>query len=116
MNQQHLLAAGVPTKAAILRATTIALAVALILLVTAVLPAEYGIDPLRVGRLLNLTGISQSEEAAVGKAIPASSGIYTLQAATYKVDTEDAGLHPGQGFEIKYHLQKGASLVFAWKA
>ncbi len=30
--------------------------------------------------------------------------------------TEDIGLHPGDGFEIKYHMQKGASLVFAWKA
>jgi len=39
-----------------------------------------------------------------------------VEAGTYKVDTEDDGLHPGEGFEIKYHMQKGATIVFAWKA
>ena len=32
------------------------------------------------------------------------------------MDTEEIGLHPGEGFEIKYHMQKGATLIFAWKA
>jgi hypothetical protein len=105
-----------PTKSAIVKATLIALAVALVLLFTAVLPAEYGIDPLRTGQLLHLTGISQSDSNSGGRAIAANAGIYTLQPATYKVDTEEIGLHPGEGFEIKYHMQKGAALVFAWKA
>lgn len=104
-----------PSRAAIVRATLIALAVALALLFTVVLPAEYGIDPLKTGRLLRLTGITQSD-APGGRAIPASAGIVTLQPGTYKVDSEDIGLHPGEGLEIKYHMQRGASIVFAWKA
>lgn len=111
---EKLIAAEAPSKAAIVKATFIALAVALVLLFTAVLPAEYGIDPLRTGALLHLTGISQSDSG--GRATPANAGIYTLQPATYKVDTEEIGLHPGEGFEIKYHMQKGATLIFAWKA
>jgi hypothetical protein len=94
----------------------IALAVALVLLFTAVLPAEYGIDPLKTGKLLRLTGISQADSNSGGRATPAGSGIYTEQPGTYKVDTEEIGLHPGEAMEIKYHMQKGATMVFAWKA
>ncbi|MDP8980032.1 MAG: hypothetical protein M3O35_05505 [Acidobacteriota bacterium] len=99
-----------------MKATLIALAAALVLLITAVLPAEYGIDPLRTGRLLRLNGISQADSNSGGRATPASHGIYTMQPGTYKVDTEEIGLHPGEALEIKYHMQKGATMVFAWKA
>jgi hypothetical protein len=105
-----------PSKRTIVKATLIALSVALALLFVAVLPAEYGIDPLRTGRLLRLTGISEADANAGGRATPAKAGLYTLERASYKVDSEDIGLQPGDGFEIKYHMQKGASIVFAWKA
>lgn len=113
---QDLAAAQAPSRSSIVKAASVALATALVLLFTAVLPAEYGIDPLRTGRLLKLTGISQADSNSGGRATPVKAGLYTLQPATYKVDTEDIGLHPGEGFEIKYHMLKGASMVFAWKA
>ncbi|HMD48054.1 MAG TPA: hypothetical protein VKG79_03105 [Bryobacteraceae bacterium] len=113
---EKLVAAEAPSKAAIVKATLTAFAVALVLLFTAVLPAEYGIDPLKTGKLLHLTGISQGDSNSGGRATPAGGGIYKLEPATYKVDTEEIGLHPGEGFEIKYHMQKGATLIFAWKA
>jgi len=113
---QRIAAAETRSTGAIVKATLIALAVALVLLFTAVLPAEYGIDPLKTGKLLRLNGIAQADSNAGGRATPANTGIYTLQPGTYKVDTEDIGLHPGEGFEIKYHMQKGATMVFAWKA
>ncbi len=115
-NGQDLAAVEAPSKRTIVKATLIALSVALVLLFVAVLPAEYGIDPLRTGSLLRLTGISPADSNAGGRATPAKTGIYTLQPGTYKVDTEDIGLHPGEGFEIKYHMRKGATMVFAWKA
>ena len=40
-----------PPAAKVFKATMIALGVALVLLFTAILPAEYGIDPLRTGKL-----------------------------------------------------------------
>src|SRR5262249_55049815 len=103
------------SKTAIVKATLIALGVALVLLFAAVLPAEYGVDPLGTGKLLRLNGIA-GDSGGGGRAIPVKAGIVTLQPGTYKVDTEEIGLHPGEGFEIKYHMQKGASIVFAWKA
>ena len=65
-----------PSKGAIVKATLIALGVALVLLFTAVLPAEYGIDPLKTGKLLRLTGISQGDSNSGGRATPVKAGLY----------------------------------------
>lgn len=111
-----------PSKGALAKPTGIALAVALILLFTAVLPAEYGFDPLRTGALLGLTGISQAGDVsgvkgrAAATPAPGQTGVYSPEPKLYKVDSEDFQLHPGEGVEMKYHLQKGAVMVYGWKA
>jgi hypothetical protein len=68
----------VPSGALLLRSTLIALAVAAVLLVTCVLPAEYGKDVTGVGRLLGLTQMGEvklalAEEAASNAAAEASA-------------------------------------------
>jgi hypothetical protein len=108
-----------PSTSAILKATVIALAVALLILFVAVLPAEYGIDPLRTGKALGLIGLAKAtatDTATAGRATPVQTGIYTAQPNIYKVDSEDLALGPGEGVEIKYHMQKGAGMVYGWKA
>jgi hypothetical protein len=109
-----------PSKSALAKATGLALLVALLLLFTAVLPAEYGVDPLRTGKALGLTGISQAggDANAKGRSVPTAAPAvsYTSQAKTYKVDSEDFELGPGEGVEMKYHMQKGAGMVYGWKA
>jgi hypothetical protein len=125
--QQELQRVAPPSKKAIAKATGIALAAALVILFTAVLPAEYGIDPLKTGAALHLNDLSKATEAkpetkpeakpAVGaRPAPAPAGIFTAQPKPYKVDSEDLTLFPGDGVEIKYHMQKGAAMVYAWKA
>ena len=59
-----------PSKSALAKATGIALLVALFLLFTTVLPAEYGFDPLKTGSALGLTGISQAQVKEVKGAAP----------------------------------------------
>ncbi len=108
-----------PSGKSLAKATAIALGVAVAILLVAVLPAEYGIDPLRTGRLLGLGDLAKASEGAApagARAIPAQTGIYTAQAKIYKTDSEDLALGPGEGVEIKYHMQKGAGMVYAWKA
>ncbi|HTC31840.1 MAG TPA: hypothetical protein VK724_00635 [Bryobacteraceae bacterium] len=112
-----------PSKKAIAKATGIALAVALLLLFTAVLPAEYGIDPLKTGKALHLTDLAKATESkaeskpAVGaRPVAAPAGIYTAQPGIFKTDSEDLSLMPGEGVEIKYHMQKGAGMLYSWKA
>src|ERR1700683_1217 len=108
IEEKSLPAVETPSKSAIVKATAIALAVAVVILFTVVLPAEYGIDPLRTGAALGLLGLSKAGDTnAGGRATAAQTGIFTAQARTYKVDSEDLSLLPGEGVEIKYHMQKG---------
>jgi len=123
MEARDLQGVGTPSKAAIAKATGIALVVALLILFIAVLPAEYGVDPLKTGRALGLTDLSRATESkpprttvTAASPAPVQTGVYTAQPARYKVDTEDLTLRPGDGVEIKYHMQKGAGMVYAWKA
>ena len=62
-----------PSTAKLIRSTIIAAVVALVLLVTVVMPAEYALDPTGVGRLLGLTEMGEikeqlAEEAAADEA------------------------------------------------
>lgn len=62
-----------PSTAKLIRSTIIAAIVALVLLVTVVMPAEYAIDPTGAGRLLGLTEMGEikgqlAEEAAADEA------------------------------------------------
>lgn len=124
MEPRNLSQPEAPSKAAIAKASGIALAVALVILFTTVLPAEYGIDPLKTGAALGLTDLSKAKEAklaaatvtAAPPAAPVQAGVYTAQPARYKVDAEDMTLRPGEGVEIKYHMLKGAGMVYSWKA
>ena len=62
-----------PSMARLVKAMLIALVVAAIVLVTAVLPAEYGIDPLGTGRMLGFDQLFAAEEtAAAAAAAPAT--------------------------------------------
>ena len=117
--QAEMAKATAPSKKALAKATGIALLVALILLFTAVLPAEYGFDPLKTGAALRLTGIAQAGEVkgrAAPTPVPGQASVYTPQPRTYKVDAQDFQLGPGEGVEMKYHMQKGGGMVYSWKA
>jgi hypothetical protein len=123
VEQQDINQVQAPSKQAIAKATGIALAVALVILFVAILPAEYGIDPLKTGKALHLTDLAKATElkaeskpVAGARPVAAPAGIYTTQPANLKNDSEDLSLMPGEGVEIKYHMQKGAGMVYSWKA
>ncbi len=101
------------SKPKLLKATIIAVLVAVVLLFTVILPSEYGIDPLGTGAALGLTQLSDTAELS---AAPVVAGVNTSRPAPYKVDLEDFNLAPGMGLEIKYHMEKGATMVYSWKA
>ena len=67
-----------PSSRKLLRSTLIAAFVALVLLVTVVLPAEYGVDPTGVGGILGLTEMGRikmalAEEAAIADSVEAAA-------------------------------------------
>ena len=94
-----------PSVRKILLATLGAAIVAGIILVTAVLPAEYGLDPLGTGRLFGLTDLAG-----------ASSGAITRQDVAYRTNTAEFELGPFEFVEFKYTLAQGASMVYSWTA
>lgn len=103
------------TRARILRATLLAASVAAVILVVAILPAEYGIDPTGAGRALGLTALAgvqpEVQPAPAPAAAPATAPAAGLQTDTYEVE-----LRPFEGVEYKYRLEKGAAMVYSWTA
>lgn len=127
----------------LLRGSLIAAAVAGVLLVTAVLPAEYGIDPTGIGKAMGLSALYRpaapaAPSAAAAPAPAASTALAAFQGATkgslvsakgeqrqmtiaspqqiaYRADVQEIVLPPNKGVEVKTHLAKGATLIYSWK-
>ena len=103
-----------------------AMLVAGVLLMAAILPAEYGVDPLGTGKRLGLTSLAQANApaaAAAGGAAeapppeelePVRPGANTPQPVALKQDTVTFKLGPFEGMEYKYRMEKGASMVYSW--
>ena len=89
----------------ILYATSSALLAAVTILVIAVLPAEYGWDPLGSGEMLGLVGMSDKSDPA----------LYP-QPRRWDSDRMAFELAPFEAVEYKYRLEKGAAMVFSWRA
>lgn len=95
-----------PSTGRLLKATGVALAVAAIVLVTTVLPAEYGIDPTGIGSRLGLDALAGNASAAE---LPPPSVAPTPVAGTVApADTQVAteavkvfGAEPGQTFDTQ---------------
>jgi hypothetical protein len=111
-----------PSGRRLVKATLIALVVAAIVLVTAVLPAEFGIDPLGTGRALGLNELFAANAAADAQAAaptavtPGVGGPLFPQLNDYRVDTRQFTISPGTGMEFKYVLDKGATILYSWKS
>lgn len=125
-------ASELPSTGQLLRSTGIAAVVATALLVTVVLPAEYGVDPTRIGSVLGLTEMgrikmqlaaeAEAEAALTGAAAtpaaaPAASTTATAPAADtpgQRSDETVLTLQPDQGTEIKLVMAEGARVRFTW--
>ena len=93
-----------PSSKQLIRSTVIAIIVAMILLVTVVMPAEYAIDPTGIGRVLGLTEMGEikeqlAEEAAQDRALSAQSSA-TSETVKQPVAIEPAKVEqPNQAVE-----------------
>ncbi|MBA3487656.1 MAG: hypothetical protein H0T88_10800 [Lysobacter sp.] len=127
-----------PSTRRLLTATAVAIVVAGVILVTTVLPAEYGIDPTGIGSRLGLdvlagtaeagelpaaatpataTNATEAELDAVGQpAKPVEAGAVSKREVAYRSDTMSLILPPGEGAEIKAAMKSGDGMVFHWNA
>lgn len=66
--------AELPTSRQLLRSTIIAIVAAAVILTTVVLPSEYGIDPIGVGRVLGLTEMGEIKAQLAAEAAADATG------------------------------------------
>jgi hypothetical protein len=115
-----------PSPARLRRSALIALVMAIGLLLVAVLPAEKGIDPTGLGRIIGLQemgeikkGLAQemADEAAFSEA---SASAESLAVATFGALAEKPAsvtsftVAPQQEKGVRLSLPKGARVVYAW--
>jgi len=106
-----------PSGRGLAKSTAIAMLVAGVVLVSFVLPAEYGIDLLGIGRALGLTNLSGAANAKTADPARASThGPVFPQPSRYQMDTREFKLGPYEYIEFKYELATGASMLYDWKA
>lgn len=130
-----------PSSRQLIKSTIIAAIAAAVILVTVILPAEYGIDPTRIGKMLGLASMGEiktqlAEEAEIDRlkelrqqkltddkdqsslmenmfGLLVSTG-HAQAAKPVWTDKVSVTLTPGKGTEIKLVMKKDAVAVFAW--
>lgn len=90
-----------------MRATLGAIVVAAAVLMLAVLPAEYGIDPTGFGRAVGLTNLAQPD---------ATASSVVARPWAYAATDEEIVLRPREGLEFKLQVQRGDAVVYFWSA
>lgn len=134
--------AELPSTRQLLRSTLIAIVTAAALLVTVVLPAEYGIDPTGAGQVLGLKSMGDikaqlKDEAEKDAALDAAKArakpdqrssligrvfaelvigtAHAQAAATTRTDETKVTLKPGEGVEYKMVMKKAGKVTYSWK-
>lgn len=103
--------------------------VAALLLVMAVLPAEYGLDPTGVGQALGLTALASEDAEPIGAltdhldayriepdrtaAVPGTAA-NAVEVPSLHGETLRFELGPFESVEYKYRLAAGDSLLYRW--
>lgn len=124
----------VHSNATLLKASIAATVIAAVVLVTAILPAEYNIDPTGIGKSLGLTKIATATETNSPSsnpqqhAVPSKSTIVISQAPSVaeikeirakvvglRQDSVDILIPAGKGLEYKLLLNEGEHLEYDWR-
>lgn len=139
-NSNTPLPADLPSSRQLLRSTLLAAVSAAVLLIAVVLPAEYGIDPTGIGRVLRLTEMGEikqqlaAQAAADATAPPVAASPAPTTSTTTAVpappqapasvaeaaqpapwrDEMSVTLTPGEGTEIKLRMQEGDKAEYSW--
>lgn len=122
--------AELPSTGKLLRSTAVAALIATVLLITTILPAEYGIDPIGIGRVLGLTQMGEIKASLAAEAVASTNqpappieaaAPVTLpapppaeQAPAGQQHTMTVTLKPGQSAEIKLAMRKDARALYEW--
>lgn len=124
-NNKTLSNVELPSTKKLLRSTLLAISIAAIILISTVLPAEYGIDPSGVGRILGLTKmgeikVSLAEEAASieTKSSTDDQLVHETSSSESEVKFQSGvlaiSLNPNEGQELKVFMKKDDQIKYSW--
>lgn len=111
------------SRSQLVKAIAASLIIAALILVVAVLPAEFGIDPTGIGGAIGLTRMANGPAEATA---PSSSQVQTAQEsaaaaqtvsqtnASLRTDSLTVTLQPDEGAEVKAQMRGGERMVFEW--
>ena len=115
---------GLPSSKSLFKATGVAAVIGGVVLVTTILPAEYGIDPTGLGQTMGLTVLSQanaaestqpeSESASSGNLLALPAGPVSKTPEGLSSDSTTVTLGPNEGLEVKATMAEGDRMVFNW--
>lgn len=132
MNENQFSNNELPSKGKLIKSTILAVFVAGIILITTVLPAEYGIDPTGIGHSIGLVKmgeikVSLAREAAADRNAgktqeqvdieelePDAEKILEQETAVVQNDEMTISLIPNEGKEIKLTMKKGDKVDYVW--
>lgn len=125
-----------PSSAKLIKSTMVAMVLAAVILITAVLPAEYGIDPTGVGNMLGLTHMGEIKVSLATEAAAEVAAVNAVKKEVVKVsepvtpatievakvdppkvmmsDSITVSLKPNQGREVKVAMLKGGKVSYKW--
>ena len=128
--------AELPSTKRLIKSTVMAVLVAILLLLVAILPAEYGIDPTGVGKILGLTKMGEikvvfAQEVVAshtGESIPFNTPVIPPAKPIAKVSYPESAkpeatplshemkvkLAPNEGTEIKVVMVEGGKVEYSW--
>lgn len=118
----------VASSRSLIRATFVALAIAAVALALLVLPAEYGIDPTGIGRVLGLTQMGEIKRTLAGEAAAdalreaklaeseVQSKTRSRADSTFRSESLSVVIYPGENTEVKLSMRTGDRADFSWVA
>ncbi len=100
----------VHTTRTLTKAGMMAIIVAIVLLITCILPAEYNIDPTGVGKALGLTTIAQASEKSANLVVDLGQ-----QSDVLRSDSIEIVIPAGKGLEYKLYMEKYGHVTYEWQ-
>jgi hypothetical protein len=101
----------------LIMSTLSALLLAIVILVTVVGPAEYGLDPTGLGKAMGLTVFADSQQQHQAPALKSTHPVVSCPVAEQRADWLDIvviTVPALSGLEYKFHLKQNAELTYAW--
>jgi hypothetical protein len=103
---EHELVHAVQSTAALVKLSILATVLAVVVLFSAILPMEYDIDPLGIGKTLGLTPLAE--------VVSSTQSEQADQELSFREDSVAISIPGGKGLEYKFHLIQGETLRYEW--